>query len=93
VEHLTLSLTLSAVACDGILALLAVVALARLGAVRWSAQFTLLPLLIVLEGIVLVRPTLSTRWVVGLLLLAVASVFLLMPPEPEEETSGRVLPR
>jgi hypothetical protein len=92
-EHLTLSATLPAVACDGLLALLAVVALGRLGAVRWSAQFTLLPLLIILEGIVLVRPALSTRWVVGMLLLAVASVFLLMPPEPDEGTVGQILTR
>jgi drug/metabolite transporter (DMT)-like permease len=93
VEHLTLSMTLPAVACDGLLALLGVVALARLEAVRWSAQFTLLPLLTILEGIVLVRPTLSTRWGVGLALLTLASVFLLLPPEPDEEVMGQVLPR
>jgi drug/metabolite transporter (DMT)-like permease len=82
-----LRLSLTAVATDGIFALLSVLALARLGAVRWSAQFTLLPLLILLEGIVMVRPVFTTRWVVGLVLVAAASVYLLLPqdddgPEP-----------
>jgi hypothetical protein len=85
VEGLVLSATLPAVACDGLLALLTVVALTRLGAVRWSAQFTLLPLLILLEGIAMVRPIVTTRWVVGLLLLGVASAFLLLPEEIDAE--------
>ncbi len=70
-----------AVACDGLLALLGVLAVARLGATRWSAQFALVPLLIVLEGLVLVRPGLQIRWVIGLALLAVGSVYLLLPQD------------
>jgi drug/metabolite transporter (DMT)-like permease len=77
-------LSLTAVAADGVFALLNVLALARLGAVRWSAQFTLLPLLILLEGIVMVRPVFTTRWVVGLVLVAAASVYLLLPQDDDE---------
>jgi len=78
-----------AVAWDGVLALLSVVALARLGATRWAAQFVLLPLLILLEGIVLVRPAMSARWGIGLALLAVAGVYLLLQREDEAETTLR----
>jgi hypothetical protein len=71
--------SLAAIACDGILALLSVLSLYRLGATRWAAQFTLVPLLILLEGIVLVRPGFTTRWIVGLGLLMLASLYLLLP--------------
>jgi hypothetical protein len=88
VSHLrgvsTNSLSLTAVAADGLFLLLSVLALARLGAVRWSAQFTLLPLLILLEGIAMVRPAFTTRWVVGLALLATASVYLLLPQDDDD---------
>jgi drug/metabolite transporter (DMT)-like permease len=70
-----------AVACDGLLALLGVLAVSRLGATRWSAQFALVPLLIVLEGLVLVRPGLQVRWVVGLVLIGVGSAYLLLPQD------------
>lgn len=73
------SISLLAVACDGVLALLGVIALAQLGATRWSSQFTWIPLLIAMEGIVLVRPQLTPYWIIGLLLLALASVYLLLP--------------
>ncbi len=66
----------SAVAWDGLLAGLGVMVLARLGAVRWAAQFTLLPLLLLLIGIVLLRPTLGWREVLGLALIAGASGYL-----------------
>jgi hypothetical protein len=79
--HQTLSLL--ATACDGVLALLAVVALTRLGAVRWCSQFTWLPLLIILEGLILIHPPLTARWVVGLVLLAAASVYVLLPGPAE----------
>ncbi len=82
-----------AVSCDGVMALLSVYALLRVGATRWSAQFTLLPLLIVLEGIVLVRPLFTARWVVGLALLALASLYLLLPPTDEPESRPAVTPR
>lgn len=77
------SISLLAVACDGLLALLGVIALEQLGATRWSSQFTWIPLLIVLEGIVLVRPQLTAYWIAGLVLLAIASVYLLLPQADE----------
>jgi drug/metabolite transporter (DMT)-like permease len=84
--------SLTAVACDGVMALLSVFALLRVGAARWSAQFALLPLLIVLEGILLVRPVFTARWVVGLSLLALASVYLLLPPADDGEAGATVVP-
>jgi threonine/homoserine efflux transporter RhtA len=63
-----------------------VLALSRLGANRWSAQFVLVPLLILIEGMVLVRPGITTRWVVGLALVALASVYLLLPHQDEQES-------
>jgi drug/metabolite transporter (DMT)-like permease len=74
-----LAVSLLAVACDGVLALLGIISLAQLGATRWSSQFTWIPLLIVVEGIVLVRPQLTAHWFIGLLLLATASIYLLLP--------------
>jgi threonine/homoserine efflux transporter RhtA len=74
------------VACDGVLALLSLLVLARLGAVRWSAQFALLPLLILLQGILILRPTITVRWVAGMLLIATASIYLLLPQAEETET-------
>lgn len=79
------SISLLAVACDGLLALLGVITLAQLGATRWSSQFTWIPLLIVIEGIVLVRPQLTAYWIAGLVLLALASVYQLLP-QAEEPT-------
>jgi drug/metabolite transporter (DMT)-like permease len=84
--HITVSLL--AVACDGLLALLAILALHRLGPSRWSSQFTWLPLLILLEGLILVRPALTTRWVVGLVLLAAASIYVLLPGPTEADAAA-----
>jgi drug/metabolite transporter (DMT)-like permease len=85
--------TLSAVACDGIVALLAVLALSRLPAARWSAQFVLVPLLILLEGIMLARPGMTARWLFGLGLLALAGVYLLLPAVDESEDGAAFVPR
>jgi drug/metabolite transporter (DMT)-like permease len=84
-----LSFSLLAIACDGIVALLGIATLSRLGATRWSSQFTWIPLLIILEGIVLVRPRLTAHWFTGLILLIVAGIYLLLPPgdEAAAETS------
>ena len=77
------SLSVIAVAWDGVLALLSVLALSRLGATRWAAQFVLLPLLVLMQGIVLLRPPITVRLGCGLALLAVASVYLLLPREDD----------
>jgi hypothetical protein len=82
---ITPSVSLLAVAWDGALALLGIVALVQLGATRWSSQFTLVPLFIVVEGIVLVRPHITTYWVVGLVLPALASISLLLPQDDQAD--------
>ena len=83
VSRTPVSISLLAVASDGVLALLGVTTLVQLGATRWSSQFTWIPLLIVVEGIILVRPPLTAHWLIGLLLLAVASIYLLLPAADE----------
>lgn len=85
------SFSLLAIVYEGILALLSVLALSRLGAMRWSSQFTWLPLLVLIEGIILVRPPATTRAVVGLLLLALASVYLLVPQDDELDAAPTIL--
>ena len=86
-------IALPAVACDGLVALLAVLALLRLPAARWSAQFVLVPLLVLIEGIVLARPGMTARWLFGLGLLALASVYLLLPAVDETEDAASFVPR
>jgi hypothetical protein len=84
--------SLLATACDGLVALLGIAALARLGPTRWSSQFTWVPLLIILEGIVMVRPRLTAHWFTGLMLLIVAGVYLLLPPGDESATETSPVP-
>jgi drug/metabolite transporter (DMT)-like permease len=88
-HHPTFSLL--AIAYEGVLALLSVLALSRLGATRWSSQFTWLPLLVLIEGIVLVRPPVSTRSVAGLLLLLLASIYLLVPQDDDPDAAPTLL--
>jgi hypothetical protein len=77
-------LSVSALAAEAPLVVLSVVALGRSGGTRWSAQFTVVPLIVLLEGVALARPTLDWRLLTGLALLALASLGLLFPPEDEE---------
>lgn len=77
---------------DGGLILLTVGALLRIGATRWSAQFVLVPLIIFLEGLALARMwRLEVRAIVGLGLMIFATVFLLLPPRPDDP--GEVVPK
>lgn len=69
---------------DAVQALLAFVALGRLSATRWSAQFAIVPLLVLLQGIAFTPSSVPARMIVGLLLLAVAAFALLMPPAEEQ---------
>ncbi len=87
------SSALPAIACDGLIALVEVLALARLGAIRWSAQFVLLPLLILLQGILLVHPAVTARALLGLGLLALGSAALLLPPADDPTDGPAVVPR
>lgn len=68
---------------DAVEALLALVALGRLSATRWSAQFAIVPLIVLLEGVLMVPASVPARMIVGMLLLAVAAVALLIPPSEE----------
>jgi hypothetical protein len=68
---------------DALEALLALVALGRLSATRWSAQFAIVPLLVLVEGIAMTPASIPARIIVGLLLLAVAAVALLIPRTEE----------
>jgi hypothetical protein len=92
VTHTRPSFSLLAIAGDGILALLGILALNQIGATRWSSQFTWIPLLVILEGIVLVRPDLTAHWFIGLILLIVAGGYLLFPQEDESHSETSPIP-
>jgi hypothetical protein len=95
VSHLAgaqLAVSLLATACDGLIALLGIATLSQLGATRWSSQFTWIPLLIILEGIALVRPKLTAHWFTGLVLLILAGVYLLLPPSDEAAAETSPVP-
>lgn len=84
---------------DALQALLSIMAIARLSATRWSAQFALVPLLVLLEGFAFMPASTPARMIVGLLLLAIASIALLIPPAEESRfelgasaSSGRAGP-
>ncbi|HSU18171.1 MAG TPA: hypothetical protein VLI45_00380 [Acidobacteriaceae bacterium] len=74
-----------AMGLDALEGFLCVLALGRLSAARWSSQFVLVPLLVLVQGAVLLRGALAGRVVVGLLLLVVAGVALLVPPSEEAQ--------
>ncbi len=69
---------------DGAILWLTLLTLKRVGAVRWSAQFLLTPLVTILEGLVLLRPMATARSWVGIALLAVSGGYLLVPRSGEE---------
>ena len=66
-------------AADGLTFWLTLVTLKQLGASRWSAQFILTPFVTVVEGIILLRPTLTVQSWIGLLLLLLGGSYLLLP--------------
>lgn len=55
---------------DGVTAILSVSILSRLGPLRWSSQFLLVPLVSFAEGMLFVRPFFDFRLVLGLALIA-----------------------
>lgn len=73
-----------AAAFDATLGGLSVLALLRVGGTRWSAQFEAVPLIVILESLLILRPHLDPRSIAGIALLALASVFLLLPPRMED---------
>ncbi len=70
--------SVSAATLDGLMALLTLLVLRRLGAVRWSSQYLLIPLLTLLEGALLLRPVLDWRSWMAFALLAASSGYLLV---------------
>lgn len=70
---------------DAAQALLSIIAISRLSATRWSAQFALVPLLVLLEGLALMPGSVPVRMTVGLVLLAIAGLALLIPPAEEAQ--------
>ena len=78
-RHSVMGFSWAASAADGLVSLLTLWTLERVGAVRWSAQFLLTPLVTLLEGVALLRPALTTRSWIGLFLLLLGGGYLLMP--------------
>ncbi len=72
------SFSLGAAVYDGSLAGLTLLALHRLGPLRWSGQFLLIPLLTLLEGAALLHPVLDARSWLGLGLMAASGIYLLL---------------
>ena len=72
-----LAFSVAAAALDGCLAALTLVVVGRLGPLRWSAQFLLIPVLTLLEGAVLLHPLLDLRSWFGFALLIVSGGYLL----------------
>ncbi|SEF61373.1 hypothetical protein SAMN05421819_0584 [Bryocella elongata] len=72
------SFTVPAAVLDGLVAWLAVATVRRLGAMRFSANSSLVPFVVLLEGLVLMRPTLTKRLEIGLILLLIAGTTLLV---------------
>jgi drug/metabolite transporter (DMT)-like permease len=77
----------SSVAASGAEVVLLVLLLREITPVRLGARFFLVPLLTIVEGVVLLRPELTSRMVAGAALLAGGALFLLLSRETEEETS------
>jgi drug/metabolite transporter (DMT)-like permease len=90
--HARPPLSLLAAAGDGILALLGILTLSHLGATRWSSQFTWIPLLVIIQSMLLVRPQLTAHWFIGLILLLVAGVYLLLPQVDEPASDASPVP-
>ena len=77
------SWSITACGLDALTAFLTVLALSQLGAARWSAQFLLIPLLGLGEGLVFLHPVLDARSWVGLGILSVSAIRLLLIDEDE----------
>ena len=70
--------SMQAATLDGLLAWVTLVVLQRLGAIRWTAQFLLVPVVTLIEGVVLLHPILDLRSWSGFALLAAGGVYLLI---------------
>jgi drug/metabolite transporter (DMT)-like permease len=70
-------LSLASAAINAVLAALALASLEQLGAQRWSAQFVLIPLLVVVQGMVLSHSVMGIRGLSAIGLLSIAASSLL----------------
>ena len=82
-----LAFSFSAVALDGVTAALTLLALDRVSAIRWSAQFLLIPLLGLLEGVVLLKPFLDSRSYLAFGLIGVSALYQWMAHAPNAADS------
>ncbi len=76
---------------DALLAGLSILALLRVGGTRWSSQFIVVPLVVILESLLVLRPRLEPRLSAGIGLLVLATIFLLLPPRLDD--AGDLVPR
>lgn len=90
-EPKNLAFSWGASAVDGLISLLTLASLRRVGAVRWSAQFLLIPFVAILEGVILLRPVVTTRSWVGMILLLAGGGYLLLP-RPQDSVTDSTVP-
>jgi len=69
---------------DAATAILTLLSLRHIGLTRWSAQFVLIPFLVILQGLVLLHPPMDAHNSTGLALLLIGSIFLLLPQPTEK---------
>jgi drug/metabolite transporter (DMT)-like permease len=85
-HHTTAHLSPLSSLLDAVTALVTLLALQRIGLTRWSAQFALVPLAVILQGFILLRPGLDAYNSAGIALLLLGVIFLLLP-QPLEKAS------
>jgi hypothetical protein len=90
-QHAALSISLSAISIATVLFLLALLALSRFSAMQYTARYTLVPLVLLMEGpLLLSRSLLTWRAILCAALLLLATVALLRTPA-EENVSLKAL--
>jgi drug/metabolite transporter (DMT)-like permease len=83
-HHTSAHLSPLAALLDAATALLTLLALSRIGLASWSAQFVLVPLAVILQGFVLLRPPIDPYNSAGIALLLLGCIFLLLPQPTEK---------
>ena len=83
-HHASAHLSPLAALLDAATALLTLLSLSRIGLMRWSVQFVLVPLMVILQGFVLLRPPIDAYNSSGLALLLLGCIFLLLPQPAEK---------
>lgn len=73
---------------DGVAAAWTLLSVRRLGAMRYTSIFVLAPLIVLVEGLVLLRPPLTPRTEFGLLLLLLSGIVLAVRDGRDEPAEG-----